>query len=87
VTRLIELLDMRQTLEIRALVDERLANLERQELEDDLAESAGQAEAKSKARGYVELKRIRGFGPYAYRRWREGGRLRSEYLGKAVVTG
>jgi hypothetical protein len=32
-------------------------------------------------RGYVEIKTIKG-RPYAYRRWREGKVLRSEYLGK-----
>ena len=36
---------------------------------------------KRKKRGYVEIKTING-RPYAYRRWREGGRLRSEYVGK-----
>jgi hypothetical protein len=33
-------------------------------------------------RGWVELKMIGDNGPYAYRRWREGGKLRSEYIGK-----
>lgn len=37
---------------------------------------------KKGKRGWVELKTINGCGPYAYRRWREGGRLRSEYVGK-----
>ena len=32
--------------------------------------------------GWVELKTINGCGPYAYKRWREGGRMRSEYIGK-----
>jgi len=35
---------------------------------------------------YVELKTINGCGPYAYKRWREGGRLKSEYIGKVVGT-
>ena len=38
--------------------------------------------AKSGDRGWVELKMIGANGPYAYRRWREGGKLRSEYIGK-----
>ena len=32
--------------------------------------------------GWVELKTINGCGPYAYKRWRSGGRTRSEYIGK-----
>ena len=34
---------------------------------------------------WVDLKMINGCGPYAYLRWREGGRCRSKYLGKADV--
>jgi hypothetical protein len=33
------------------------------------------------ARGYLETKTING-GQYIYRRWRDNGRLRSEYVGK-----
>jgi len=31
---------------------------------------------------WIEEKMIGGCGPYRYKRWREGGRLRSKYLGK-----
>jgi len=31
---------------------------------------------------WVELKMINNCGPYAYLRWREGGRTRSKYIGK-----
>ena len=42
---------------------------------------AGSSEIKG-AGGYIELKYIRGYGPYAYKRYRAGGRLCSEYVGK-----
>lgn len=61
---------------------EELAELESQEVEDCPRGPAGPAEGKKAKGGYIELKMIRGHGPYAYKRWREGGRLRSEYLGK-----
>jgi hypothetical protein len=40
---------------------------------DDQAQPGGE---------WLELKAIRGCGPYLYRRWREGGKMRSEYIGK-----
>ena len=81
---LIGFLDRDGLLDLRGLVDDRLAELEgqEQEIEDCSGEPAGQAGSKNGKGGYVELKYIRGFGPYAYRRWREGKRLRSQYLGK-----
>ena len=78
------LLDRDGLLELRGMVDDRLAELEAQQVEGCPGEPAGPAEARSRARGYVELKMIKNCGPYAYRRWREGGRLRSEYLGKVA---
>jgi hypothetical protein len=38
--------------------------------------------AGAEGRGWVELKMIGKWGPYAYLRWHEGGRKRSKYLGK-----
>lgn len=35
------------------------------------------------SRGYIELKRINGYGPYAYLRFRSGDTHHSFYLGKA----
>ena len=36
-----------------------------------------------KKRGvYLEAKMINGSGPYIYRRWHEGGKFRSQYVGK-----
>jgi hypothetical protein len=52
--------------------------------EDEVLETAGSPRTGGNGggKGWVELKLIRGYGPYAYRRWREGGVLRSEYVGK-----
>ena len=36
---------------------------------------------KRRAKGWVEIKQINGH-PYAYRRWREGKTLKSQYIGK-----
>ena len=36
-----------------------------------------------KGGAWYELRTVNGCGPYIYRRWREGGRKRSEYVGKA----
>jgi len=86
-TVLTMLLDRGGLLELRGIVDDRLAELESQEVEveDCPGENPGPAEAKSRARGYIELKMVRGHGPYAYRRWREAGKLKSRYLGKVAV--
>ncbi len=35
---------------------------------------------------WLEVRTINGCGPYVYKRWREGKRKRSEYLGKARVA-
>ena len=86
-TTLTGFLDKAGLLELRGMVDDRLAELEGQEIEDCSREPAGQVGSKSGKGGYIELKLVRGFGPYAYRRWREGGRLRSEYLGKVEQLG
>jgi len=77
-------------LELRAMIDTNIATLEmgeQQEAQQEQASEQGQQSGKSKGKGgsYVEVKMINGCGPYAYKRWREGGRLRSEYQGKAIV--
>lgn len=83
---IVRLLDREGLLELLAMVQSRLAEME-EELEPiQEPSSSGPAGKASKARGWIELKMIpRGgkeYGPYAYRRWRSGGRIRSEYLGK-----
>ena len=87
-TTLTGLLDKAGLLELRGMVDDRLAELEGQEqgVGDCAGNNPGPAPPQSGSRGYVELKMIKNCGPYAYRRWREGGRLRSEYLGKVEVA-
>ena len=54
--------------------------------EEPETSSNGSGKAKAGASGYVELKMIPGangklYGPYAYKRWRQGKTLRSQYLG------
>jgi hypothetical protein len=79
--RLLAGLDREGLLELRAMIDDALEALET--AEEPRHEHTGNGNgASSKARGWVELKTIKGYGPYAYRRWRDGGRLRSEYIGK-----
>ena len=76
---------------LQAMIAARLALLGSNEPEDSgslLPKSNGgePATAKSPRGNWVELKMIpdRGklYGPYAYLRWREGGRCRSKYIGK-----
>lgn len=49
--------------------------------------TAGGGPAAAAPKSWIELRYVkrRGkvYGPYRYRRWREGGRMRSRYLGKA----
>ncbi|MCI0649946.1 MAG: hypothetical protein L0346_34390 [Chloroflexi bacterium] len=77
-SRLLVQLDQAGLMEARDMIDALL---------DDPADSepAGDGDTAigdSGGRGWVELKMINGCGPYAYKRWRQGGRLRSEYIGK-----
>lgn len=80
---------LRDLLELRAMVDTNIDTLatREQEAQQEPASEPGQqgGQSKGQAGGYVEIKMINGCGPYAYKRWREGGRLRSEYQGKAVI--
>ncbi len=39
---------------------------------------------KHGGRGHIELKTINGCGPYKYLRYWQGGKLKSEYIGKAA---
>jgi hypothetical protein len=50
----------------------------------DQAALGSTGNGKRKAGGWVEVKTISGH-PYAYRRWREGKTLKSEYIGKVKV--
>lgn len=58
------------------------------EEEEDLPvkDNVSTGKQKKGSRGWVQLKYIekngKSYGPYAYRRWWEGKRCRSEYIGK-----
>ena len=76
------LLDREGLLELMAMAEARLAELD-EELEPvQETSSNGSGKAKAGGSGYVELKMIGKNGPYAYKRWRQGKTLRSQYLGK-----
>jgi hypothetical protein len=75
----LKLLDAEQLDEVAAFVAGLLGEAERDEPAGD-ADHGGNG--RRAAGGWVELKTINGSGPYAYRRWREGKRLRSKYIGK-----
>lgn len=78
-------MNIRELLELRAMIDTNIDTLElreQQEPQQEPASELAQQGGQSKGGGYVELKTINGCGPYAYRRARVGGRLTSEYIGK-----
>lgn len=69
-----------ELLKLREIIDDLL---EIEDESDQAADSGANGKVKSVARGHIELKLIRGYGPYKYlRRW-EGKKLTSTYLGKA----
>lgn len=83
VEKLLAGLDEEGLLEVRGMVDEAIWALREAEEQqpEQASHEAGSSESKG-AGGYIELKYIRGYGPYAYKRYRAGGRLCSEYVGK-----
>jgi hypothetical protein len=84
IEKLLASLDEEGLLELRGMVDEAIEAL-REQAEQEQAETAGPEASSSESKGsggYIELKYIRGYGPYAYKRFRAGGRLCSEYVGK-----
>ena len=88
--RYLRSLSTAELLELQVMIDEELSQREAEEAqqEERMSERGqeGGGKSKGKAGSYVELKMINGYGPYAYKRWREGGRLRSEYQGKAIMA-
>ena len=56
-------------------------------LDDDEDAPTAQSAYGAGAGSWLEVRTVNGCGPYVYRRWREGKRKRSQYLGKAVVYG
>ena len=87
----LDALDHAGLLALRKVVDDRLAALDEQST-DDPADLVGNAGANGGGLptkgggagrgGWVEMRMVNGCGPYAYERWREGGRKRTRYLGK-----
>ena len=72
-----------ELLRLRGMIDDRLAAIEIEEMDREIAAARGVEKSNSsKGGGYVELKMINGCGPYAYKRARVAGRLTSEYIGK-----
>ena len=77
-----------ELLALKGEIEARLREIEGQEAsrttqegEARLEASQGGPEGQARARGSIEWKVIKGH-TYAYLRFREGGRLRSKYLGK-----
>lgn len=64
-----------------ALVESFLSQAE-EEVEQPEKGNGQSSHNNTAAKGWVELKMINGHGPYAYKRWYEGTRKRSEYVGK-----
>lgn len=81
--RLIASLDRDGLLELITLAEARLAELEQSGQEPSgMSSRTGPANSKAGGAGWIELKMIGKNGPYAYKRWRQGKTLRSQYLGK-----
>ncbi len=70
---------------VLAFIFDLLATEDTEESEEQAAD--GNSKSKGGPAGWVELKHINGYGPYAYLRWRDGKRMRSKYLGKARDLG
>lgn len=69
--------------ELRADLDTLIAVLEADEADGQKRlESTTQAPSGRVAKGYIEEKTIRGYGPYLYLRVWQGKTLTSKYLGK-----
>lgn len=69
---------------LRELIDALLALAEAVEDEPSLNNSTsnGNSNGSGRSGGYVELKMIKGCGPYRYLRFRSQGQYKSVYLGK-----
>jgi len=71
---------------IRAVVDELDQELLEQEQERQHEDVIGGQGRRRLGGGSLEAKLIRGYGPYLYYRFRQGGRHRSIYVGKPAST-
>lgn len=77
-------LDRGELEDLAATVARLLAIADQDDPEDDQA--PGSAQAATGGAGWVDLKMINGYGPYAYMRWREGGTMKSKYLGRVAAV-
>jgi hypothetical protein len=74
-----------------AQIDEELAALDLAETVQDVRAAPAQAGPRLNSNGgkggagWIETRMIGQSGPYAYRRWWENGKKRSEYLGKVMT--
>ena len=71
-----------------AQIDEELAALDLAETVQDGCAAPAQAGPRLNSKGgagWIETRMIGQNGPYAYRRWWENGKKRSEYLGKVMT--
>jgi hypothetical protein len=68
---------------LRELIDALLALAEAVENEPFLNGNTSNGNGSGRSGGYVELKMIKGCGPYRYLRFRSQGQYKSIYLGKA----
>lgn len=50
--------------------------------EGNTAPNSNRPEGRKSGRRWREFKMVRGYGPYEYERWFEGGHKRSRYIGK-----
>ena len=87
----LDLLDRAGLLALREEVDARLAAFDAQGatapsgLVGNAGANSGGLPTKDGGTGrggWVEMRMVNGCGPYAYRRWWEGGRKRTRYIGK-----
>jgi hypothetical protein len=67
---------------LEAILADQLGALMEAEQQGITAPNSELPKGRASGRRWVELKMIRGYGPYAYERWFEGGRKRSRYIGK-----
>lgn len=58
--------------------------LEARKTERSVADATAENRSHTaKSKGHVETKTINGYGPYRYLRYWDGGKFKSQYLGKA----
>ena|SRR5258708_2172468 len=72
-----------ELLDLRTTVNALLAAQDAEHKPEQVTEPTTQGVMSSAQKGYLERKKINGYGPYLYLRVWENGHLTSKYLGKA----